>query len=57
MHYRRPRLVRSRTVWTIGLTLASVPNYGLDDGELKQVISSRPAGLDGRSISGRRAGK
>ena len=41
---------------TIDLTLASVPNYGLDDGELKQVISTKPAGMDGRSISGRRAG-
>lgn len=57
MHYRRPRLVRSWTGWTMDLTFASVPNYGLDDGELKQVISSRPAGLDGRSISGRRAEK
>lgn len=55
MHYSDPRS------WTgglaIDLTLASVPNYGLTDGELKQVISSRPAGLDGRPISGRRAGK
>ena len=41
----------------IDLTLASVPNYGLNDGELKQVIPSRPAGLDGRSIRGRRAGE
>jgi hypothetical protein len=39
----------------IDLTLASDPKYGLDDGELKQVIPSRPASLDGRPISGRRA--
>ena len=32
----------------IDLTLAGVPNYGLIDGELEQVIPSRPAGLDGR---------
>ena len=38
----------------IDLTLACVPKYGLDN-ELKQVIPSRPAGLGGRSISGRRA--